>query len=119
MLQARRRGLIVAKPWGDSARYDFLVDNGRRIFRVQVKSAGTLDGGTYRIGSGSGRRSKRPYTRSQIDVLAAYVIPCKTWYLIPVDAFSPVKTIRLCPHRESGRRFERYREGWEMFDGDL
>src|SRR5208283_5861543 len=32
-------GFGVAKPWGESSRYDLIVDNGRRLLRVQVKSA--------------------------------------------------------------------------------
>ena len=31
-------GLSVAKPWGDSERYDLIVGSGRRLWRVQVKS---------------------------------------------------------------------------------
>jgi len=29
-------GLIVTQPYGDNARYDFAVDNGKRLKRVQV-----------------------------------------------------------------------------------
>ena len=31
-------GLSVATPWGDSERYDLIVDSGRRLWRGQVKS---------------------------------------------------------------------------------
>lgn len=34
-----RRGAVVSQPFGDNAHYDFLVDSGARIFRVQVKAA--------------------------------------------------------------------------------
>jgi hypothetical protein len=34
-----RRGAIVSQPFGDNSHYDFLVDNGLRIYRVQVKAA--------------------------------------------------------------------------------
>ena len=26
--------LAIAKPWGDSRRYDFIIDNGARLWRV-------------------------------------------------------------------------------------
>jgi hypothetical protein len=29
----------VAKPYGDSERYDCILDNGRRLWRVQIKAA--------------------------------------------------------------------------------
>lgn len=34
-----RRGAIVSQPFGDNAHYDFLVDAGGKIYRVQVKAA--------------------------------------------------------------------------------
>ncbi|MGH2358954.1 MAG: group I intron-associated PD-(D/E)XK endonuclease, partial [bacterium] len=55
-----------------------------------------------------------PYSRAQIDLLAAYVEPFDTWYLIPVEAFTPATTIRLSPHRPSHRKFERFREAWGL-----
>jgi PD-(D/E)XK endonuclease len=39
MVKATTNGLIVAKPYGESRRYDFLVDSGKRTWRVQVKSS--------------------------------------------------------------------------------
>ena len=39
MVRASIRGLVVAKPYGETQRYDFLVDSGKRTWRVQVKSS--------------------------------------------------------------------------------
>ena len=117
LLQATRRGLIVSKPWGDTARYDFVVDNGSRLLRVQIKSVSVTQDGSYHISTGSGHSSKTAYTLRDIDLLAAYVIPEDAWYLIPIHAFTPRKTIHLCPHRpESRRNFEEYREAWEVIN---
>ena len=38
MRKAISLGFGVAKPWGDSDRYDFILDSGRRLWRVQVRS---------------------------------------------------------------------------------
>ena len=38
MMRASELGLEVSKPWGDTARYDFIVEKARRTARVQVKS---------------------------------------------------------------------------------
>lgn len=108
-------GFRVAKPYGDSSRYDFIVDAGGVLTRVQVKSVAVPSRDSYRITSASGHSSKSAYTSSEIDLLAAYIIPEDTWYLIPINAFTPVKTIRLCPHQPSRRRFEIYREAWKLF----
>ena len=111
--RAAKLGWRVSKPYGESSAYDFVVDVNGKMRRVQVKSVGTERDGSYRIGSGSGHSSKRAYTRREIDVLAAYVIPEDAWYLIPVE-YCAVKSIHLCPHRGSRRKFERFREAWEV-----
>jgi hypothetical protein len=36
--RANEHGLRVIKPWGDSSRYDFVVETGGPFLRVQVKS---------------------------------------------------------------------------------
>ena len=38
MLKAAGLGFGVAKPWGDSERYDFVLDSGKGFLRIQVKS---------------------------------------------------------------------------------
>jgi long-subunit fatty acid transport protein len=116
--RAMSLGLRVSKPYGESNAYDFVVDWRGALRRVQVKSVAVAQAGAYRVGSGSGRSSKRAYTPADIDVLAAYVIPEDTWYLIPVGAFAPVKSIHLCPGRVSKRRFEQYREAWEVLGAE-
>jgi hypothetical protein len=39
LAKAASMGIGVAKPWGDSDRYDFIIDAGGRLLRVQIKSA--------------------------------------------------------------------------------
>jgi hypothetical protein len=87
--KAASLGFGVAKPWGDSERYDFILDSGQRLWRVQVKS------GAYHQNR-----------------LAAYLIPLDVWYIIPVEAiknrwllFFPYGGAR-CGH------YEEYREAW-------
>jgi len=42
-------GFEVAKPYGDSCRYDFILDSGERLWRVQVKSTYGTGTKSYRI----------------------------------------------------------------------
>ena len=71
-------GFRVAKPWGESSRYDLVVDNGKRLIRVQVKSAhrAGLHGGYTFHAHGD---SLRAYNASEIDVLVAYVVGLDAW----------------------------------------
>jgi len=76
-------GYEVSKPWGESSRYDLVVDVGGRLVRVQVKSAhraGEYGGYTFHAHG----NSYRVYRASEIDVLVAYVVPEDAWYVFPV-----------------------------------
>jgi hypothetical protein len=105
-------GLSVSKPWGDSERYDFIVDSGRRLLRVQVKSTQCQCEGesSYRINAfGCGVF----YTEEDIDFLAVYIVPLDLWYIIPARACANRHSLRFHPNRDNFRgRFEKYREAW-------
>ena len=114
-------GFRVTKPWGDSERYDFVLDSGTRLWRVQIKCTAVERAGGYHIQPihfvyG---KNKVVYTADDIDVLAAHVVPLDVWYLVPVGALAAGRSLRLYP--DDGcktARFEKYREGWELFRGE-
>jgi PD-(D/E)XK nuclease superfamily protein len=91
--KALKIGLKVSKPFGDSERYDFIVDNGRKRWRVQVRSTRTISRpkmysvvACFKINHGRGAVQQVPYTDEEIDFLAVQVVPEDTWYLLPVAA---------------------------------
>lgn len=112
LAKAAGLGFGVAKPWGESSRYDLIVDNGRRLLRVQVKSAhraGEHGGYTFHAHG----NSARVYQPSEIDLLVAYVVPEQAWYLFPVEEFRKYKSMKLFPgSRRRRSKFERFREAW-------
>ena len=77
-------GFDVAKPWGDSARFDFIVHAGSRCWRVQVKSAGSCQWRGYGVRPSGNQHVA--YTQDDIDFLVAYIVPESIWYVIPVEA---------------------------------
>lgn len=105
-------GLCVAKPWGESSRYDLIVDTAGKLLRVQVKSAhraGEYGGYTFHAHG----NSSRVYGPEEIDVLAAYVVPVGAWYLFPVEEFRKYKSMKLFPEsRRRKSKFEKFREAW-------
>ncbi len=115
--ESLRRLLVVSKPYGDSAPYDFIVDSGphqgkpSRLLRVQVRSAGYVQTGWYRI---SIRLSNgRPLTRAETDFLVVSIPPHNAWYVIPVRALRGQKWgIAFCPGRPTRSRWERFRGAW-------
>ena len=60
MTRAAELGLRVIKPWGDSARYDFVVETGGRFLRVQVKSTSVRQDKSYCCHLNT--RKQKPYT---------------------------------------------------------
>jgi PD-(D/E)XK endonuclease len=114
MHKAVTLGFGVAKPYGDSDRFDFIVSWDRRLWRVQVKSTRTAQGGAYEIGAHGCWGGHDIYTKDEIDLIAAYVVPENTWYVIPIEATRGRK--RLCLHPNVPRRacykYEKYREAW-------
>ena len=49
LLKAQSMGFRVARPWGDSDRYDFILDSGARLWRVQLKSTEVLHSRGYEV----------------------------------------------------------------------
>ena len=116
MARATGKGFTVSKPWGDSARYDFAVEHGGKFHRVQVKSTTFKDSyGSYVCGCIANQKLG-PYSADEIEFIAAYVISCNAWYIVPIAAIARSKrTISLNPHRRSLRpKYERYREAWDL-----
>jgi hypothetical protein len=119
--KASSLGFGVAKPWGDSERYDFILDNGRRLLRVQIKATDTLRArayetrATYTVGKG-----RAVYSPADIDFLVAHIIPLDLWYVLPVRACQPSPMLRFYPHRTAKKmRLEKYREAWHLMKPEL
>ncbi|HXM21527.1 MAG TPA: group I intron-associated PD-(D/E)XK endonuclease [Terriglobales bacterium] len=109
-------GFMVAKPWGDIYRYDFIVNGGRNFWRVQVKAGTYLMDGLYQMCVR--RRTggvKIAYTESEVDFVVAYIIPEETWYILPVREVAERRTLSFCPKGSSRRdHFGYYREAWHL-----
>jgi PD-(D/E)XK endonuclease len=111
--KAMELGLVASKPWGDNSRYDFVVDAGERLVRVQVKSTSCLCEGRYAVAA-HGSDPKAGYSAQDIDFLVAHVPPEEAWYVIPVEAFAPHLHLWLYPQGEHAGQYEKYREAWEL-----
>ena len=110
MTRAAELGLRVTKPWGDNAPYDFAVEADGHFFRIQVKCTRFRRGRSYKCHLDS---NGHPYSRNQIDFIAAYVIPPDTWYILPIEATHGQPDILLTPHSDRAK-YEKYREAWDL-----
>ncbi len=113
MYQAAERGLTVSKPFGDSAPYDVIVDNGKRLLRVQVRCTHVPNSRCFRVSTRL-HGDSRSFTPDDIDFLVAWVVPYNAWYIVPARAL-PTNELKLFPHvPNSTSRTERYREAWRL-----
>jgi len=116
MVKAAQKGFATAKPYGDSRRYDFIVDVGQRLWRVQVKSSSAKQYGSYQVNLQRNANGEViAYDPSEIDFVVAYVMPCDAWFVIPVEAIYGRKTAKMCLHENprSGK-LGKYWEAWGL-----
>ena len=114
--KATSLGFAVARTYGDSQHYDFIVHSGPHFWKVQVKSSSALQDGTYMVNaihSANGRYTA--YTADEIDFLVAHIVPEDAWFIIPVHAFTPHKSLYVYPRGQSKiGPYEKYREAWYL-----
>ena len=116
MLKAVSLGFGVAKPWGDSERYDFILDTGTRLWRVQIKSSSALRNGTYCVNANRhSYGTSFAYRKGEIDFLIAQIVPEDCWYVIPLEAILPRKNLRIYPEKDPRvGEYGKYREAWDL-----
>ena len=108
LAKATSLGFGVAKTWGDSERYDFIVDSGQKLWRVQVKSCRYFRS-YYKVTT---RGATHAYTANEIDFIAAYIVPEDLWYVIPISLVASRDRIYVSPNRALHSQHEKYREAW-------
>jgi PD-(D/E)XK endonuclease len=109
---------MVAQPYGTAYPFDFIVQGGRYLWRVQIKTAAHMRDGLYSVNicRHLGRRN-RAYRASEIDFVAVYIIPEDTWYILPVRE---VENRLMLMFRPKGYRrpdpYAHYREAWHLLN---
>lgn len=111
-LQASLNGFTVSRPYGDSASYDFIIDDGRRLLRVQVKSSQYIDlkrprRMKFQLSHGANKRS---YKRGAVDLFALYSARSDVFYLIPARLLRS----RLAVNISINGKYNRYKENWNF-----
>jgi hypothetical protein len=132
-LAAARQGFGISRPYGDSERYDIILDCPRnncpkndpshldphartRLVRVQVKSSTQLQYGLYRVNTHRRINGRAvPYTLAEIDFFAAYVIPEDSWFIFPLPHILGATAVTLSPKRRRKPHInDPYREAWHL-----
>jgi hypothetical protein len=124
MARAAELGLSIVRPWGDSSPYDVgLVLNNNAIanarpdlLRIQIKSTRCRhSAGAYKCHIDS---NGVPYGLHDLDFIAAYVIPVKLWYIIPLAATHGQSEVLLAPNRPKSK-YAKFKEAWHLLRRDF
>ena len=117
-------GFMVSVPFGTGASYDLVVDTGRRLLKVQVKTAWLCNGcvmyKSQRRQPGAGL-TRRPYLKGEVDFFAAYCPATQSIYAVPADGHGNEGRLRLAPVRNGQRRHIRWASdfAWERHVAEL
>jgi len=114
MARAVDNGLRIIRPWGDSSRYDFVVELNGKFLRIQVKATSTKIDNAYSCHLSRGPQKR--YTKDDIDFIAAYIIPRDIWYIVPVE-MTGKSTLVLSPDKADSKH-ARYKEAWHLLRGE-
>ena len=109
-------GFIVSLPFGGGAPYDLMVDTGRRILKVQVKT-GRLRNGcilfpTQRFSGHTGKG--RSYSPGEIDIFAVYCPDNERIYILPLGNYPTDGRLRCSGTKNNQQRKIRWAKDFEL-----
>jgi hypothetical protein len=114
--KAMALGFMVAKPYGTIHPFDFILQGGQNLWRMQVKAVSHKRGGLYVLLTRRSQGKKlRAYSRYEVDFVAVYIIPEDTWYILPVREVVGRVCLLFRPkgyHRPD--IYAHYREAWHL-----
>jgi len=124
-LAALERGLDVFPSEGDYSVIDLVVLNpAGKAYRVQVKGTacvGSSEGkgrpamlNKYKIVIGRGGE-KTGLSATEVDVLACYIAPRDTWFLLPMVRAMGRRSFAFFVVEGSKSQWEKYRDNWDIF----
>jgi len=113
MRKAANLGFAVAKPWGDSDRYDVVVRFDKTFWRVQIKSVLALSPSRPHFVVQTKNTAGKAYSGEDIDFLVAYIFAEDLWYVFPAHVFERKRSLCVKPGSKKSR-LEQYRENWNL-----
>ena len=119
-----KAGLRVCIPFGTGAPYDLAVDTGRRIVKVQVKTA-TYENGCVRCNTrrrnAGDHRIMRRYEENEVDYFAIYCPQLGQLFGIPFPDAKITASLRIEPTGNSQEKYIRWARdySWEKHIEEL
>lgn len=114
ILEALKQGFGVSVPIDDNLPYDVLIDNGKKILKIQIKTS-QGSGGIYNVNTTKSKN--RSYNSSDFDFACVYIEKLNIFYIMPIEEFVEHKgNIRIVEGSYKGRNsklFER-QNAWHI-----
>ena len=100
LMEMLKAGCIVSKPFGDNARYDFIVDVNNKLYKFQVKYCNSITENNSVVcpcASSKNHTTNKVYSTYQndVDYIAFYVVPYNQLAIIPIEEIGSHKSITL------------------------
>lgn len=108
-------GLTVSIPYGDCARYDFIIEYQNQLFKVQCKTShlfGDNDDGIVFACRSTINSKERRYSKDEIDYFCTFFN--NICYLIPVEECSVEKKLRFIPPKNNQKVGISYAKDYEL-----
>jgi PD-(D/E)XK nuclease superfamily protein len=114
--KAMSLGYVVAKPYGQMHRYDFMVEGGNKLWRVQIKTSTCVRDGRYQLCvQRITHRRVVAYKKSELDFVVAYLMPEQAWYILPISLIAGRRSFLLAPPGFRGKNpLAQYQEAWHL-----
>ena len=106
-------GLSCSKPLNDANPYDLIVDNKKKLYKVQIK---TITQKTKRKNRWIWflKIDSEKYF-SNCDILCVYVEPLNIFYLIDLNSINKKNGFYFYPEKNSNATLEIFKNKWEVF----
>jgi len=108
---------VVAKPYGHNHRYDFILEAGKNLWRVQVKTCTKSEGDLYSANVfHSLNGAQVAYSEADFDFVAVYIMPALIRYILPVREVVGRQSLKFRGPSAIHRRdpYAYYREAWHL-----
>lgn len=112
-----KKGYAILLPFGDSQRYDLVLDKDSQFFRVQCKS-GRVRNGCIRFNSSSTEWYKKHHRRNykgQVDYFGVYCPELDKTYLVPVNVVGETQgVLRITAPKNNQAKYIRWCNKYEI-----
>lgn len=117
LAEVMKYGYTVLIPFGEGRRYDMVIEKEGQFFRLQCK-AGRYINGVIRFNACSSNwfnKTRKPYTREEIDYFAVYCGHTGKTYLVPVEEIASTDgVLRIEPTANNQAKRVRWAKDYEI-----